>query len=54
MARYLTPSGRDIQHQGIAPDLVLPEPEPLDPGGEADSWLDAAGRLLASRLEATL
>ena len=54
VARYLTPSGRDIQHQGIAPDLVLPEPEPLDPGGEGDSWLDAAGRLLASRLEATL
>ena len=54
VARYLTPSGRDIQHQGIAPDLVLPEPEPLDPGGEADSWLDAAGGLLASRLEANL
>ena len=54
VARSLTPSGRDIQHQGIAPDLVLPEPEPLDPGGEGDSWLDAAGRLLASRLEATL
>lgn len=54
VARYLTPSGRDIQNQGITPDLVLPEPEPLDPGGEADSWLDAAGRLLASRLEATL
>ena len=54
VARYLTPSGHDIQHQGIAPDLVLPEPEPLDPGGEGDSWLDAAGRLLASRLEATL
>jgi carboxyl-terminal processing protease len=54
VARYLTPSGRDIQHQGIAPDLVLPEPEPLDPGGEGDGWLDAAGRLLASRLEATL
>jgi len=54
VARYLTPSGRDIQHQGIAPDLVLPEPEPLDPGGEGDGWLDAASRLLASRLEATL
>ncbi|MDA0717939.1 MAG: S41 family peptidase [Cyanobacteria bacterium] len=54
VARYLTPSGRDIQHQGILPDQVLPEPEPLDPGGDGDSWLDAAERLLASRLEANL
>jgi carboxyl-terminal processing protease len=54
VARYLTPSGRDIQNQGIAPDVVLAEPEPLDPGGEADTWLEQAGRLLASRLDATL
>ena len=51
VARYLTPSGRDIQNQGIEPDLELPQPEPLDPGGDADSWLEQAGRLLASRLD---
>ncbi|MEY4759642.1 MAG: Carboxyl-terminal-processing protease [Cyanobacteriota bacterium] len=54
VARYLTPSGRDIQNQGIAPDVVLAEPEPLDPGGDADTWLEQAGRLLVSRLDATL
>ncbi len=53
VARYLTPSGRDIQNQGIEPDLALPQPEPLDPGGDGDTWLEQAGRLLASRLEAT-
>ena len=51
VARYLTPSGRDIQNQGIEPDVVLPQPEPLDPGGEGDSWLEQTGRLLAGRLD---
>jgi carboxyl-terminal processing protease len=54
VARYLTPSGRDIQNQGIEPDVVLAEPEPLDPGGDADTWLEQAGRLLVGRLDATL
>ena len=54
VARYLTPSGRDIQNQGIEPDLALPQPEPLDPGGDGDAWLELAGRLLASRLEGNL
>jgi carboxyl-terminal processing protease len=54
VARYLTPSGRDIQNQGIEPDLVLAQPEPLDPGGDGDTWLEQASRLLASRLEAKL
>ncbi len=54
VARYLTPSGRDIQNQGIEPDLTLPQPEPLDPGGDGDSWLEQASRLLANRLDATL
>jgi carboxyl-terminal processing protease len=48
VARYLTPSGRDIQNQGIEPDLRLPQPEPLEPDGERDTWLqDAAGLLVA-------
>lgn len=54
VARYLTPSGRDIQNQGIEPDLALAQPEPLDPGGDGDTWLEQAGRLLASRLEGAL
>ncbi len=50
VARYLTPSGRDIQNQGIEPDHLLATPEPLNPGGDADNWLDEATRLLASKL----
>ena len=50
VARYVTPSGRDIQNQGIEPDRRLAEPEPLNPGGEGDGWLEAAiGSLLAER-----
>ena len=50
VARYLTPSGRDIQNQGIEPDHVFATPEPLNPGGDGDDWLDQATRLLASTL----
>lgn len=50
VARYLTPAGHDIQNQGIAPDTVLGEPEPLDPGGAGDGWLDQSGLLLCQRL----
>lgn len=41
VARYVTPSGRDIQNLGIEPDQLLPEPEPLEPGGPQDRWLEA-------------
>ncbi len=50
VARYLTPSGRDIQNQGIVPDLPLPAPEPLNPGGEGDGWLEQAAALLLEQL----
>ena len=50
VARYLTPSGRDIQNQGIEPDLALAQPEPLNPGGEGDRWLEQAASVLAERL----
>jgi carboxyl-terminal processing protease len=53
VARYLTPSGRDIQNQGIEPDVVLPQPEPLEPDGPGDTWLQEAGRLLVTGLTET-
>lgn len=51
VAHYLTPSGRDIQSLGITPDLLLPQPEPLNPGGREDAWLEAAQRLLVQELD---
>ena len=51
VARYVTPSGRDIQNLGIEPDQLLPEPEPLDPGGSGDDWLEAGLTALAGQLE---
>jgi carboxyl-terminal processing protease len=50
VARYLTPSGRDIQNQGIDPDTTLAPPEPLNPGGKDDPWLEDAVTLLRERL----
>ncbi len=50
VARYLTPSGRDIQHLGIEPDLALAAPEPLNPGGDGDTWLEQASHVLAAEL----
>lgn len=50
VARYLTPSGRDIQNEGIEPDLILSEPEPLNPGADGDIWLERAGKLLAGEM----
>jgi carboxyl-terminal processing protease len=47
VARYETPGGRDIQNQGIEPDLLPDGPEPLDPGGDDDPWLQAALELLS-------
>ena len=52
VARYLTPGGRDIQHQGIEPDRALPPPQPLSPGGNDDHWLTEAQRILGEQLEA--
>ncbi|WP_370594542.1 carboxyl-terminal processing protease CtpZ [Synechococcus sp. CBW1107] len=50
VARYVTPSGRDIQDQGIAPDRLLPEPEPPNPGGADDHWLELAAEQLLQEL----
>ena len=51
VARYVTPSGRDIQNLGIEPDRLLPQPEPLNPGGDHDGWLDAALDALERQLQ---
>jgi carboxyl-terminal processing protease len=53
VARYLTPNGRNIQTVGIEPDRSLPQPEPLNPGGPDDSWLEQAAALLVERIEQT-
>jgi carboxyl-terminal processing protease len=50
VAHYLTPAGRDIQSLGIQPDVELSSPEPLNPGGRDDHWLQAAQRLLVEQL----
>ena len=51
VAGYLTPSGRDIQGQGIEPDRLLDQPEPLNPGGDGDGWLTDAARIMESMLD---
>jgi carboxyl-terminal processing protease len=52
VARYLTPGGRDIQNQGISPDVALSGAEPLNPGDDDDGWLEQAERLLVQQLDA--
>ena len=52
VARYLTPSGRDIQNLGIEPNQRLADPEPLNPGGDGDTWLKVAVHQLAEQIEA--
>jgi len=52
VARYLTPSGRDIQNLGIEPNQRLADPEPLNPGGDGDTWLEVAVDQLAEQIEA--
>jgi carboxyl-terminal processing protease len=52
VARYVTPSGRDIQAVGIEPDHSLTGDEPLNPGGPGDGWLEQAERELAAAIAA--
>ena len=51
VARYLTPAGHNIQGAGIEPDMLLEPPEPLNPGGPDDTWLEQAQQLLAAELD---
>jgi carboxyl-terminal processing protease len=41
-ARYVTPLGRDIQHKGITPDIVIPQNVQVALDGPADKQLAAA------------
>lgn len=50
VAHYLTPAGHDIQSLGITPDLLLVQPEPLNPGAREDHWLQAAQELLVEQI----
>ncbi len=52
VAGYVTPSGRDIQGEGIEPERILDGPEPLNPGGEGDRWITEAVTWMESQLEA--
>jgi len=52
VAGYVTPSGRDIQGEGIEPERILEGPEPLNPGGEGDRWITEAVTWMESQLEA--
>ena len=53
VAGYVTPDGRDIQGTGIEPERVLDGPEPLNPGGDGDRWLNEAQQSLEALLERT-
>ena len=51
VASYLTPSGKSIQDIGITPDRVLEMPEPINPGGTDDRWLQDAEIYMESILD---
>ncbi len=51
VASYLTPNGKDIQGLGIKPDRILDMPEPLDPGGSEDRWLQDAQLIIGANLD---
>ncbi len=53
VASYLTPNGRDIQNLGIEPDRLLEMPEPLNPGGSEDRWLQDAEIYMRANIERT-
>ncbi len=51
VASYLTPLGKDIQNSGIIPDRILEMPQPQNPGGEEDRWLQDAELMLSATLD---
>ncbi|MCL8207284.1 MAG: S41 family peptidase [Actinomycetia bacterium] len=52
VAKYLTPDGSDIEHRGLVPNLVVPEPKTAVPGvvGQ-DPQLDRALAWIQGRLD---
>ena len=54
VAGYVTPSGQNIQGQGIQPERVLDGPEPLNPGNEGDLWVAEAMNAMRSLLESPI
>ena len=51
VAGYVTPSGQNIQGEGIQPERVIDGPEPLNPGSEGDLWVAEAMNTMRSLLE---
>tara|TARA_Y100001968_G_scaffold331077_1_gene384657 strand:+ start:1054 stop:2355 length:1302 start_codon:yes stop_codon:yes gene_type:complete len=51
VASYLTPNGRNIQNLGIEPDRLLELPEPINPGGSEDRWLQDAQLYMEASLD---
>ncbi|WP_320665036.1 carboxyl-terminal processing protease CtpZ [Prochlorococcus sp. MIT 1223] len=51
VASYLTPNGKDIQNLGIEPDKILELPEPLNPGGNEDRWIQDAEIYMGAALD---
>ena len=49
-ARYVTPKGRDIQHKGIVPDVIVSQPvdQPII-DTPADKQLNAAKKIIESK-----
>ncbi len=51
VAGYVTPSGKDIQNQGIEPDRLLDLPEPFNPGSSEDRWIQDAELFMDANLD---
>jgi carboxyl-terminal processing protease len=49
--RYLTPLGREIQHKGIMPDVIVPQGDDVQLDGPNDKQLAAAKKELAQLLK---
>ena len=54
VAGYVTPSGRNIQGEGIHPERSLDGPEPLNPGADGDRWITEAMHWMDALLELEL
>ncbi|MGH7737273.1 MAG: S41 family peptidase [Candidatus Tyrphobacter sp.] len=53
VASYVTPKGRNIEHRGIRPNIIVPDPDPRLIGTARDTQLQAAKARIAQLLRAT-